>query len=229
MSETGEQTIQSEDIGRLKKLEWFTKENEKGKYRFDSELWQTISEIRKRVSQRGISTVLYPGALMDIPFPLSMTDADKFIFLDPGYTQPFALEKMVKTLKKIGHKVSVSQEDQEYKEISFIFDGRPRSIHLYPEDATKFIPEELRDHPSDILFLKNTYGGPTDIRSIHALAFLTSQVDKHGSIISYAWNSGDFDFAQNGFRETFSQESIGAYGAPRRIQLFEKGDATTLQ
>lgn len=142
----------------------------------DPELWKNTEQIRSHVAnseviQKGLP-VYYPGAGSDITFPLAFTDATNFVFTDFIYVKADGSRDnnwdLERSISNIGGVItSIKQEGtlgQGGKEIiTFDWGGKQRTITLYAEDATKFIPEELTEG-SSFMF----YKAPTNTARVGA-------------------------------------------------------------
>jgi hypothetical protein len=178
-----------QDMDRLKQSSFFyTPTTDKGEPITDEGLWKTVTDVRTLLNNEPHDTVYYPGAYADFAFPLSMVDASTYVFVDPSYKGLYGHDLLLTKLKDIDITPTVVTAEGK-TQIDFSFNGKNRSIRLYPHDASTFKPEEFSKKPADVLLLKNTYnfGTMPDLQAPKNLAYLLSSINPQGTIISYAW------------------------------------------
>lgn len=131
--------------------------------------------IASEVSKRGLP-VYYPGAGWDITFPLAMTDAREFVFVDFLYYTENEIEPMDKGLaaeiRDLGGEITSDaylgvMGEGGKRVLKFNLDGIERKITLYAEDATKFQPDELKEGASFVVIKAPTPESRThDIKEV---------------------------------------------------------------
>lgn len=182
-------------FGNLEKSTRFSVEDSK-------ELLKHLSKIRKIVSKSDVIKkdlpVYYPGAGADIVYPLAMTDAKKFIFVDFVYVTQWEssnpLRFVAKEIETINGKI-ISEKDEGKlgeegkKVIDFEFGGKTRQVILYAEDAAKFVPPETSDGVSFMVIksptpFARTEGSepPNDIDTPENMAKLYQMISVGGFI-----------------------------------------------
>lgn len=140
------------------------------KLRPNEVLLLNLKRIRETFNTSEISRkdlpVYYPGAGWDVTFPLAMTDARNFIFVDYLYhtemedfaTQDKGIPDEIKELggEILSETIEGIMGSGGRKTIKFLLEGVERKITLYAEDATKFEPEELKNGASFIIIKRPT-------------------------------------------------------------------------
>lgn len=127
--------------------------------------WRNAEEIRTIFQSSPVKDlpVYYPGSLADARYPLAFTDATKFVFTDYIYVgedgSPDENNFPDQTIQDIGGEIlSVDTEGvlgQGGKRIiTFNWGGKQRTITMYAEDATQFIPEEIRENDTSFIVIK---------------------------------------------------------------------------
>src|SRR3989344_6937246 len=132
-------------------------------WEFNQPLWDNVSEIRRQFENSEVVKndlpVYYPGSGSDVVFPIAMTNATQFVFVDYLYAAPEEMNSepwIGKEIEEIGGKIVLQTQEGVMgqggkKSIVFNFGGKERTIVLYAEDVTTFEPEELKDGASMVI------------------------------------------------------------------------------
>lgn len=143
-------------------------EKMRNSYRFAGEhgddYWNNASEIRKiytssEIAKKGLP-VYYPGSGFDAIFPLLYTDENTFVFTDYVYIKgdgslrdDYIPDSTIETIG--GTITSVTTEGilghGGKRIVKFNWGGKERTLIMYAEDATKFVPEEIQNGTSFIV------------------------------------------------------------------------------
>lgn len=153
--------VEHSDWEKLKSSSRFKTFNKvTGELHSDRASWDRYTALRGLVRQsnpyKGNLPVYYPGSGSDIAYPLVVTDASRFVFVDYLYVNNWesggmdALHFLLnEELPEIGAEITsdrlIGYLGQGGKRVvNFNWSGRERELTLYAEDATRFTPNELR-------------------------------------------------------------------------------------
>jgi hypothetical protein len=208
--------INSEQAGlqRLKESTWFGADDP------ECRVWECVMEARDLLESRPHDTLYYPGAYIDVAYPLAL-DATNIVVADPRCSQDYYRGALSGILRELGCDPTFAESAGQDgpTTATFTFGGKERALHLYPYDAALHEPEVLAEKGADVLLLKNTYGG-TDLTSETGIDSLIRTLNPNGGIVTYIWGDHSDAFIQRGFEEAYSGVARVRGGFGGHVQIF---------
>ncbi len=132
-------------------------------FRFTNEnMWQNAGQIREIFQKSSVKDlpIYYLGSRNDISYPLAFTDATDFVFTDYDYVDTEGNINLGACpdleITDLGGTILSTETEGDLGKggkriLKFSWGGKERTITMYAEDATKYMPKELHQGASFVI------------------------------------------------------------------------------